>query len=148
AAAVREGRSREFGEHGWDQIYGAGAQAPDPQDERTVTGSRPDWDEPTRPEQARHLAWVRTLGAPRRVRAGLSDGAADSANIAFHPARDWLVLHRGAVDVVITAAASPQDVPLPAADRVPLATWEPRTDAGAPQQVRLAGHDVVVLGRR
>ena len=148
AAAVREGRSREFGEHGWDQIYGAGAQAPDPQDERTFTGSRLDWDEPTRPEQARHLAWVRTLVALRRVHAGLRDGAADSMNISFDPDRDWLVLHRGDVDVVINAAASPQDVPLPEADRVLLASWEPRTDAGAPQQVRLAGHDVVVLGRR
>ena len=41
AAAVRDGRRREFGGHGWDVLYGGDIEVPDPQDPATFRGQRP-----------------------------------------------------------------------------------------------------------
>ena len=150
ADAVREGRAREFGEHGWDEIYGPDAQAPDPQDESTFRASILDWQEPALPAQARHLAWVRALIALRRLRPELRDGATASMRISFDSDAGWLVLHRGGVHVLVNAAERPQRIPLESpAPRVLLAAWEPREDADHDgDTIALAGHDVVILGAR
>lgn len=148
AAAVREGRAAEFGEHGWDRIYPPGTEPPDPQAEQTFAASRLDWDEQHRPAHARHLAWVRTLIALRRLHPSLRDGAASGMRITSDPGAGWLVLHRGEVDVVVNAADHPQPVPLPPADdRVLLASWEPRSEPIA-DAVAMAAHDVAIVARR
>lgn len=147
AQSVREGRAREFGEHGWDDIYGEGAQAPDPQSPDTFAASKLDWDERRQPGGARHLAWVRTLIALRRLHPELRDGSAASMTISHDADAGWLVLHRGAVDIVINTADHPQPVPLPdAGARVLLAAFESRAEAPR-EVVAMAAHDVVVLGR-
>lgn len=144
--AIAQGRQREFGEHGWDAIYGGDVSAPDPQDEATFTASRLDWDEPAQDGHARHLAWVRTLVALRRLHTDLRSGDAAGFAVSHDADAGWLVLHRGAVDVLINAADHPQPVPLPdERARVLLASWEPRTGAVAGRAVQLGAHDVVVL---
>ncbi|MFV0252176.1 MAG: malto-oligosyltrehalose trehalohydrolase [Beutenbergiaceae bacterium] len=147
AQAVREGRAREFGEHGWDQIYGAGTQAPDPQAPDTFTTSRLDWHEPERQPHRRHLAWVRTLIALRRVHPALQDGAASSLQVSYDRDHGWLVLHRGGVEVIINTSAQEIPVPLPASEpRTVLATWTPRTGP-VTSPVRMGPHDILILGR-
>ena len=147
AQSVREGRAREFGEHGWDEIYGSDAQAPDPQSAETFAASRLDWDEQHRPDPARHLLWVRALIALRRLHPALRDGDARSLAVTHDADAGWLVLHRGPVEVVINAADRAQEVPLPDGDpRVVLASFRPRAEAPR-GVVALAEHDVVVLGQ-
>jgi maltooligosyltrehalose trehalohydrolase len=148
AQAVREGRAREFGEHGWDEIYGSDAEAPDPQAASTFENSRLDWDEHTQPDHARHLAWVKALIALRRLRPDLRSGDTSSLRVTADPAAGWLILHRERTDIVINTADRAQQVALPdPGARVVLAAWEPREQADEHDTVELAPHDVVVLGR-
>ncbi len=153
AQAVREGRAREFGEHGWEAIYGPDAESPDPQSEDTFTSSRLDWSEQDLPGQARHLAWVRALIALRRLHPDLRNGDTGSMSISSDPAEGWLVLHRGAVDVLVNTAD--REIAIPLTDgsavsegrRVVLASWEPRSAPVAGTTIRMAPHDVLILDR-
>lgn len=148
ARAVREGRAREFGEHGWEDVYGPGAESPDPQAPETFAASTLDWSEPEHEQHARHLAWVRTLIALRRVHPDLADGSAAGLRVSADPDGGWLVLHRGAVDVVLGTTDAEQRVPLGEdAPRTLLASWQPRTDTGDAGAITLSGHDVVILAR-
>lgn len=45
AQAMREGRRREFADHGWDHIYGHAVVVPDPTSASSVQASRLDWSE-------------------------------------------------------------------------------------------------------
>lgn len=65
ATSIREGRQREFAEHGWS------GEVPDPQDEGTVAASTLDWAEVGRGDHARMLDWYRTLLRLRRELPGL-----------------------------------------------------------------------------
>ena len=146
AIAIREGRQREFGEHGWDAIYGGDVESPDPQAASTFAASRLDWSEQEQPEQARHLAWVRELLALRRRYPELSDGDASALQVAFDEAAGTLVLRRGSIAVVVNASDAAQRVPvagLGTATEV-LASWA-RLDREVSDAVDLAGHDVVIV---
>lgn len=74
AAAVVEGRRREFGEHGWDSD-----DVPDPQDSETFRRSILHWDERTEPEHARLLECYRQLLELRRARAELTDPGSNTS---------------------------------------------------------------------
>ncbi len=65
AQAIREGREREFAEHGWS------GEVPDPQDEGTVEASTLRWDEVDQGDHALLLDWYRTLLRLRRELPGL-----------------------------------------------------------------------------
>lgn len=67
AAAVTEGRRREFASFGWDA-----AEVPDPQAASTVAASTLDRAEARLPERARVLAWYEELLRVRRL-AGLEE---------------------------------------------------------------------------
>lgn len=138
AQAVREGRSREFGGHGWAEMYGADEdtfEVPDPQAPATFEAGRLDWDEPTLPGGERMLDWYRTLARLRRevpdlasgdrTRTDLTwaegDGAAAPVDGAW---ADWLVLHRGDARVVVNLADAERTIPLrTAGDLRVLASW-------------------------
>ncbi len=60
-AAVTAGRRSEFAGHGWDALYGAEPQIPDPQAPDSFTASKLDWDERTAPAHAPILAWYRAM---------------------------------------------------------------------------------------
>ena len=61
AAAVRDGRRREFGGHGWDVLYGGDIEVPDPQDPATFRAQHP------RPRRARRPGAPRARPAARLV---------------------------------------------------------------------------------
>lgn len=145
--AIRQGRQREFGSHGWEAVYGGGVEVPDPQAASTLEASRLDWTEPSRPEHERHLDWVRRLITLRREHAPLRSGASSDLSVTFDEAAGWLVLRRGEHHAVaINAAASPQVVPLGphAEDMRVLARWDAGPQPSA-EGIALAGHDVAVL---
>lgn len=130
AQAVREGRTREFGGHGWTDLYGGPVQVPDPQDPATVAASVLDWSEPAEPRHARLLEWYRVLIALRRSVPDLASGDRHRTSLDVHEVppstgtdgqgaavpRGWqgvLVLHRGDARVVLNLAHDAAAVPVP-----------------------------------
>ena len=139
AEAVRQGRRREFGEHGW-----AEGDVPDPQDPATVARSRLDWSEVVREPHAGTLRWYRALLALRRARPELTDPRFDRTEVSYDAPARWLVVHRGGLRVVGNLAGEAQQVPLdvPAA-AVLLASEEAVSIRG--DKVHLPAQSVAVL---
>lgn len=120
AAAVRDGRRREFASHGW-----SAAEVPDPQDPATRDRSCLDWDEPVRdPDRAALLEWHRRLIAIRH-RHLPPDLRLDAVRCDFDEAARWLVLHNGPLTVAVNLAAEPARLPLGAGPFATLAASHP-----------------------
>lgn len=117
AAAVREGRTREFGGHGWAELYGGDVEVPDPQAPSTFRASTLDRTELDDPAHARMLDWYRTLLGLRRSVPDLASGDLTATDVTWGggsgegPWDGWLVLRRGAAHVVVNLS----DEPLPPA---------------------------------
>ncbi|MET9925308.1 MULTISPECIES: malto-oligosyltrehalose trehalohydrolase [unclassified Streptomyces] len=145
AEAVRNGRRREFGAHGW-----AEEEIPDPQDPATRDRSCLDWDEPKREPHARMLAWYRELIALRRSLPDLHDPDLASVKVAYDEDARWIAYRRGDVRVVVNLSDGPAAIPLGrgrhrrSGGRV-LAAWEPVEAPGADGVLRLAPESCVVL---
>jgi len=120
-ALVRDGRRREFAEHGWDR-----AEVPDPQDPTTRDRSVLRWDELGEGDHARMLAWYRALIALRRAEPDLRDD--DLAAISVTTGPDWLVIHRGGLDVLVNLGAQPAVLPA-SPDAQVLLAWSGGTAA-------------------
>jgi maltooligosyltrehalose trehalohydrolase len=118
AEAVRTGRRREFGSHGW-----AEAEVPDPQDPATFHRSKLDWSEADKPGHAEILDVYKRLIALRRSRAELSDPRLDQVEV-WH-GDQFLVMKRGQCAVAANLAAVPQTVSLRAAPSTVLLATEP-----------------------
>lgn len=139
AASVRDGRRREFGEHGW-----AAEDIPDPQDPAAREVSVLRWDEVGRDVHAGLLAWVRDVVALRRQEPDLRDDDLGSVDIEVGPPdedRDdrrpeWLVVQRGGWRVAAVLADGEVEIPLRAAGSVER-HWGP---------ARLSGRTLVVHG--
>lgn len=144
--AVREGRTQEFGSHGWDVLYGTTVQVPDPQARSTFEASRLDWSEVQDPDHTRLLDFYRALIRLRRDIPQIADDDRSATHVTHAPGDEsWFVVHRGSVAVVVNLDAEPQVVPMPGADTRPvLLAWEP-ADLG-PDGVGMTGHSVVILG--
>ncbi|WP_097870573.1 malto-oligosyltrehalose trehalohydrolase [Streptomyces sp. rh34] len=145
AEAVRAGRRREFGAHGW-----AEEEIPDPQDPATRDRSCLDWAEPEREPHARLLAWYRELIALRRTLPDLHDPDLASVKTAFDEDARWLAYRRGDLRIAVNLADKPAAVPLGSGrhrrsgGRV-LAAWEPVEAPGADGVLRLPPESCVVL---
>ncbi|MFE3677559.1 malto-oligosyltrehalose trehalohydrolase [Streptomyces griseus] len=145
AEAVRNGRRREFGAHGW-----AEEEIPDPQDPATRDRSCLDWSEPEREPHARLLAWYRELIALRRMLPDLHDPDLASVKTAFDEDARWFAYRRGDLRVVVNLAGGPAAIPLGlgrhrrSGGRV-LAAWEPVEAPGADGVLRLPPESCVVL---
>ncbi|MFB7229550.1 malto-oligosyltrehalose trehalohydrolase [Streptomyces fimicarius] len=145
AEAVRNGRRREFGAHGWDE-----EEIPDPQDPATRDRSVLDWTEPEREPHARLLAWYRELIALRRTLPDLHDPDLASVKTAFDEDARWFAYRRGDLRVVVNLAGEPAAIPLGlgrhrrSGGRV-LAAWEPVEAPGADGVLRLPPESCVVL---
>ena len=112
---VRQGRTAEFGGHGWAELYGGPIEVPDPQSPETFAGS-PAGLGGARAARARPAAGVlplagRGCGTPSRTSPPASGPPSTSPRTAT-----WLVMHRGALDVVVALADGGTTVPLPTAD--------------------------------
>jgi len=149
AAAVRDGRTAEFGGHGWAQVYGPDVEVPDPQAPQTFARSVLDRSERDDPERAALLEWYRTLVALRRSVPDLTSGDLAATDLTWDGPDDadgpWsgvLVLRRGAARVIANLSGEPARVPVDGALDV-VATWSPvEVD---PAGVLVAPRSVVVL---
>ncbi|MGI8949353.1 MAG: malto-oligosyltrehalose trehalohydrolase [Ornithinimicrobium sp.] len=149
AESIREGRAREFAEHGWSQ------DVPDPQSPDTVTASTLHWAEVHEGEHARMLGWHCDLLRLRREQPALRDTPLGETVLHHDVAAQTLMLRRGEVTVVANLGVDEQQVQLPGevSARHTLARWGQDHDVegghegdGDSNTVRLGGHDVVVLG--
>jgi maltooligosyltrehalose trehalohydrolase len=100
AEAVRTGRRREFGRHGWGEL-----EVPDPMDPATFERSTLDWSEPQQPDHAALLAVHRQLIALRRSHPDLTDPSLVDLRVEVADDDSELVMHRGALRVRIDLAA-------------------------------------------
>jgi maltooligosyltrehalose trehalohydrolase len=107
ADAVGPGRAEEFAAHGWDV-----SQMIDPQDPRAYHDAVLDWEELESPEHAEMLTCYRDLIALRRQEADLSDPRLDRVGVEFDEAQQWVVVHRGALRVVVNLADIELQLPL------------------------------------
>ncbi|MCW6009832.1 malto-oligosyltrehalose trehalohydrolase [Micromonospora sp. CPCC 205371] len=133
AAAVAEGRRREFAEHGWPA-----GDVPDPQDPLTLARSRLDWAEIDKPAHRATLDLYRRLIALRRALPDLTDPRLDLVEVT-HGDR-WLMMRRGTTAVAANLA--------PHAARIPLAAAEVllATAPGATAAVDLPAESAAILG--
>ncbi|MPV37285.1 malto-oligosyltrehalose trehalohydrolase [Georgenia subflava] len=148
ARSVSEGRRREFGTHGWAELYGRDIEVPDPQAPQTLAASRLDWDEPARPDNARLLRFCTDLVRLRHTEADIASGDRSATAVRVADDGTWLVLTRGAIDVVLNLAQTPARVPLEGVGEV-LLEWEPvrGTDGPDGTWADVPGHGVAVLRR-
>ncbi|MFD3789947.1 malto-oligosyltrehalose trehalohydrolase [Streptomyces cyaneofuscatus] len=145
AEAVRNGRRREFGAHGW-----AEEEIPDPQDPATRDRSCLDWSEPEREPHARLLAWYRRLIALRRTLPDLHDPDLAAVKTAFDEDARWIAYRRGDLRIAVNLADKPAAIPLGSGrhrrvgGRV-VAAWEPVGAPGADGVLHLPPESSVVL---
>ena len=116
---IRLGRHDEFAEHGWDA-----GQVPDPNDEATFERSKLRWEEPDREPHRRLLRCYRDLIALRRANAELTDPWLGRFRADADERARWIVLHRGALRVLVNLGDGPVKVPL-AGDADVLLAWAP-----------------------
>ncbi|HEX2134068.1 MAG TPA: malto-oligosyltrehalose trehalohydrolase [Actinophytocola sp.] len=119
ATAVRDGRRKEFAEHGWGE-----SEVPDPMDPATVARSTLRWSELREPDHRTVYETYRALIALRRAHPELADPRLDRFRVDVHDS--CLVLHRGERRVVVNLGVTEAEVVL---DRQPgeplLASVEP-----------------------
>ncbi|GGZ10929.1 malto-oligosyltrehalose trehalohydrolase [Streptomyces nitrosporeus] len=145
AEAVREGRRREFGAHGW-----AAEDIPDPQDPATRDRSCLDWEEAEREPHAGLRAWYRELIALRRALPDLSDPDLASVRTAYDERARWFVCRRGDLRIAVNLAGAAAAIPLGSGrhrsrtGRV-LAAWAPVEAPGADGVLHLPAESCVVL---
>jgi maltooligosyltrehalose trehalohydrolase len=136
--AIREGRCAEFAEHGWDD-----AEVPDPNAEQTFLRSKLDWSEPGTEPHAALLRLYQDLIALRRARPELSDPRLDRLAVTVDERNRTVVLHRGALRVVVNLGPAATAVALDApVTEVLLASGAATT---APQGVALPGESFAVV---
>jgi maltooligosyltrehalose trehalohydrolase len=105
ADAVRNGRRREFGRHGWGE-----SDVPDPMDVATFERSKLDWSEPTSGEHAEILELHKSLIALRREHPELSDPSLENFSVEVADDDSWIVMHRGPFQVRVDFSEGSIDV--------------------------------------
>ncbi|MEU1346370.1 malto-oligosyltrehalose trehalohydrolase [Streptomyces sp. NPDC005795] len=145
AEAVRTGRRREFGAHGW-----AEEDIPDPQDPATRDRSCLDWSEQRREPHTRLHAWYRELIALRRTLPDLSDPDLATVRTAYDDDARWLAMRRGELRIAVNLDGKPATIPLGGGrhrgggGRV-LAAWLPVEAPGTDGALHLPPESCVVL---
>jgi len=102
---VRDGRVREFSAFGWNPT-----DIPDPQSPETFAASQLNWREIDEPSHAGMLDWHRALLRLRRERPDLASPDDTPAHVAFSEQDGWLIVRRGAVQLVCNFANRGQKV--------------------------------------
>ncbi len=124
AEAIREGRRREFAEHGWDAD-----QVPDPQDPATRDASVLRWEETHDDPHRRLLAWYTRLVALRHREPDLHSGDLTAVSARHADDGSWFCLSRGALRVALNLSASPLPVPVDGTPGEVMAAWD-RAETG------------------
>jgi maltooligosyltrehalose trehalohydrolase len=139
AAAVREGRRREFAAHGW-----SAADIPDPQDPATRERSCLVW--PERPEEVWLLSWHRRLIGIRDAHLP-PDLPLAATRVRFDEAARWLLADVGPLTLALNLADAPATVRLGHGQATLLAATHRCPPPGRQGFVRLPPRSAVVLRR-
>jgi maltooligosyltrehalose trehalohydrolase len=115
AKAVSEGRKREFAAFGF-----AKRAVPDPEAWETFERSRLNWQEAKEGPHQQMLEWYRALIRLRRGSVALNDG--DMGHGRVHWEDGWLVMDRGAVQVLMNLGPQEASFAVPEGFRVALAS--------------------------
>jgi maltooligosyltrehalose trehalohydrolase len=107
AAAVGEGRCKEFAAFGWKTD-----EVPHPQARETFERSKLNWNELSRPVHAELLDWHKKLIQLRRAEKDLGDGEMKNVRVEFDEENHWLVMERGSIGVVCNLANDFRRIPL------------------------------------
>ncbi len=151
-AAVRRGRTAEFGTHGWSEIYGHDVEVPDPQARSTFADSKLDWAERETDEGAWMFDVYAALVHLRHSVSAVASG--DRRATSVRTGSDWLVMTRRApgegetVDVVVVRADDGATVPLETSGHRALLTWGAISVDEEARRVHLPGPGFAVLVRR
>lgn len=137
AAAVVEGRRREFAEHGWNA-----GDVPDPQDPETFLGSKLHWEEREARGHIRLLECYRALIALRRARPELTDPWLEHVHVTYDEDERWIVVHRGTLRVACNLGPDPVTVPVGGR---PVLWWDEPVVNRTESAVLIPGHSFVVL---
>lgn len=141
AEAVRTGRRREFGQHGWGE-----ADVPDPMDPATFRRSRLDWAERGQDGHREMFELYRTLIRVRREHPELADPRLDRLVVQSAPDDSWLVLHRGALRLACNFGAEAVTVGLGGPAGAVLASWgAPGLDPAGGSDVHLPGESFALV---
>jgi maltooligosyltrehalose trehalohydrolase len=103
AAAVRDGRRAEFASHGW-----GATEVPDPMDVATVVRSTLPWGELADPAHRSVFDAYRSLISLRRRCPELVDPRLDRFRV--DEGDGWLVLHRGALRVMVNLGTAKAEI--------------------------------------
>jgi len=106
AEATVSGRIEEFADHGW-----AIGDVVNPQDPATFTSAKLRWSERDEHPHADILALYRRLLRLRREHTDLADPRLDRVEVDFDEDAQWIVVHRGAFDVLANLADHAQPLP-------------------------------------
>ncbi len=101
AEAVRSGRRREFGRHGWGE-----SEVPDPMDPATLERSTLDWTELDRDDHRRLLELHRSLIALRRAHPALRAPSLAPGDHAVEEVDGVLTMHRRGYRVEVNWTAA------------------------------------------
>ena len=146
AEAIRRGRASEFGGHGWTELYGGDVTVPDPQDRATFEASRLDWSELEAPRHRRLFDWHRELIRLRREEDELGSGDLDGVRVERDETRRSLVVHRGALRVLVVLGEEALEFGTADEEIVPLAAWKPdEVELVGGERVRVPGRSATVL---
>jgi maltooligosyltrehalose trehalohydrolase len=140
AAAVRQGRLKEFAAFGWDP-----ATIPDPAAAETFALACLDWREPARPQHRRLLDWHRALIALRKRLPDLTDGRLEATSVQVDEEARWLTMTRGRVLVACNLAETAQSVPCAGAAAMTMVLVSQPGVEAQDDALLLPGHAVAIL---
>jgi maltooligosyltrehalose trehalohydrolase len=134
--AVRNGRRREFAEHGWPA-----QSVPDPQSPDTFARSKLRWSELDAPTHRAMLDFYRRLIALRKREPDLLSGQRDAIDVTFDAEEGWMSVRRGTTLTAFNLGSRRARV---AARELLLASGDVTCTNGALD----LGHDALAIARR
>jgi maltooligosyltrehalose trehalohydrolase len=141
AAAVGEGRCKEFAEFGWKP-----EEMPQPQARETFERSKLNWSELPEPAHTEMLDWHKRLIQLRRAEKDLNDGQMKRVLVEFDENKNWLVVERGAISVACNFNGHSQQIPLRHGKCRGLLASQPEVNA-VNRSVMLPAESVAICGR-
>jgi maltooligosyltrehalose trehalohydrolase len=117
----------------------------DPQDPAAYHEAVLNWAESETGSHAEMLELYRRLIRLRRDEPSLAAPLLTAVEVDFDADANWLVVHRGELRVVANLAGEAQDVPVPGASEVVLATDTATLSGGEDATVRLAGESAAIV---
>ena len=139
AAAVGEGRCKEFAAFGWKA-----EEVPHPQARETFERSKLNWSELLQSPHQALLDWHQQLIRLRCAESSLNDGRLDGVKTNHDELARWLVVERDAISVACNFASHSQRIPLRVGTHSTLLASEPRVNA-ASGSVILPPESVAIL---